>query len=401
MAKTKKNLLDEIADNGVSTPAAAEAPNGAYTNDAGVSATALSRESEDVANTTVATMARSYDFAGSESAEEVAQKIGASWSAEIRKLYEIGADGESFETVDASRVVRSTDGAHLAWRLGGEEDQKLVQPSEILEFASRLREATDGRWVSAGQLVSRRSRSDEEGVAPNPRIYAQIGVGTPITIAGEDKSQPYVGANYSYKSGVLAVTAGSTLIVCLNTYQMFFGGKNAIKARSFNDKEIAEFVRKHFPAVRTEAEKFAERLSMLSESPIGYDARYNQRDEGATTRQYFRIVSDRELLSQILDADDSKSVVAELLASRKGSDLVYSPSHVATGMLWDFENEPSNQIPGRIGTFHGLQSAVSHYTDHKAGRSEETRVEAALFGSRAETKVQAVQLAEVFASLYR
>lgn len=327
-------------------------------------------------------------------AVEVAKSINAEWTATVERLHRLSDPSASrhdavWVPTGAYEIVRDTDGAHLAYRLTDDDDEgkTVVQPIEILNFLSDLRERTNGKWQSGGVLARKDEATDS---IRNPSIFAQIRVGEPVLITGQEFADRNILVYYNYRTGILSIKSCLNNSICNNTVQQNLGTNGRLlSARDFSGSTLSKFSTASEQANRLMTAT-AMKQRELANFPIDFD--------GADVLTYCAIMEDAPLLDKIVNMDtfDAASKCRELVADKK---FRRDSGRVSHDILYAIQDGVGQTMTERLNNWHGVEQGVSYYVDHTAGRMEETRIEASYFGARSVMKENAILLAEIMAGV--
>jgi phage/plasmid-like protein (TIGR03299 family) len=247
------------------------------------------------------------------------------------------------------------------------DDYREVQPDEVMSFFAKLAEIGGFQLETAGSLSGGR------------RIWALARVNDGADVVNKDRVRPYILLATSY-DGTMATTAKFTAIrvVCNNTISLAIpqSGRGGVEAGDSQDGAARNVVRVlHSQAFNPDEvrlqlgivanawERFQVRAGMLAGEPVS-DA---QADE------FLRL-----LLSPFAPADRRSD---ELLRKSRGYRRVMDL----------FKGEARGyDLAGE--TKWGLLNAVTEFVDHERGRSDNSRLESAWFGSGSAVKDNALAL---------
>ena len=276
------------------------------------------------------------------SPQQMMEAAGLDWSVEKGNTY-INYNGEQKETGQQA-LVRSSDGKILTQVGPG---WNPVQNSEAFEFFND--------FVSTGDMVMDTAGSLKDGRL----VWALADVRDGFEIFGGDAvkgyllfSNPHVyGKSIDIKFVMERVVCNNTLSVALNE-----AGQPAVRVnhRSIFD---ADKVKEILGLSHNKVEKFKEAAEFLG------------------SKNY-----DKEMLNRFMAKIFGES-------TREDRDL----SRTAERAIEVVENQPGDNF--RPGTWWNAYNAVTYLADHELGRSADTRMASAWFGSNAKRKVDALDLA--------
>lgn len=260
---------------------------------------------------------------------------------------------------DRKVLHRSDTGAPLAVV---SKDYKTVQPAEVMGFFQKLLDLGGFQMETAGALSHGR------------RVWALASVGAGAEVVEGDFVKPYLLLGTSY-DGTMATIAKFTAIrvVCNNTITPAVNSTSDETDRGYlksavrvlhSERFDADAVRLQLGIVANQFERFIVESRKLAHVPMSF-----------TDADFFV----KELLKPYhtgkLDITDTKAYkrVIELWQGRTiGADILRA-AHV-DGSRW------------------GMLNAVTQLVDHERGRSDNTRLESAWFGTGSAIKNRALEL---------
>ena len=261
-------------------------------------------------------------------------------------LYRTGAATEP-ELFKGRKVLhRSDTGGALAVV---SDSYHVVQPAEVMGFFEKLVELGGFQLETAGVLSYGR------------RVWGLARVNDGAEIIGGDVVRPYVLLGTSY-DGTMATVAKftSVRVVCHNTITAALGSGEAVRV--------------------LHSERF--------------DADKVRQDLGIVANAWDRfLIQSRQLAGQSLSAEDADQFVRALLEPYKTPGVPVEQSRAYRRVLELFNGRGiGSDIPGVMGTRWGMLNAVTELVDHERGRSDNTRIESAWFGTGANLKNRALEL---------
>jgi phage/plasmid-like protein (TIGR03299 family) len=243
---------------------------------------------------------------------------------------------------------RSDTGAALAVVSDG---YRVVQPSEVMGFFGKLVELGGFQMETAGVLSYGR------------RVWALAKVNEGADIVEGDTVRPYVLLGTSY-DGTMATVAKFTSIrvVCNNTITAALGRENAGTVRVLHSERFdPDAVRLELGIVGDNWERFLIQSRKLSGDTMGQ-----------------------------LEAD---AFVSALLQPYHTSKMELNQTRGYKRIMELFNGQAIGaDIPGVAGTRWAMLNAVTELVDHERGRSNNTRIESAWFGTGAALKNKALEL---------
>ena len=250
---------------------------------------------------------------------------------------------------------RSDTGAPLAVVSDG---YHVVQPAEIMGFFSDLVALGGFQLETAGALSFGR------------RVWALASVGDAAPVIDGDMVKPYLLLGTSY-DGTMATVAKFTAIrvVCNNTITAAVGGE-ADTEKGYLKSAIRVLHSERFDAD-------AVRLQL-----------------GIVANQFERfLVQSRQLAGVPMTTTEADAFVAELLKPYHQGKTAVTDSRAYKRIIQLFEGAAiGSDIDGVTGTRWGMLNAVTELVDHERGRSDNTRLESAWFGTGSALKNRAVEL---------
>jgi len=250
---------------------------------------------------------------------------------------------------------RSDTGAPLAVVSDG---YHVVQPAEIMGFFSDLVALGGFQLETAG------------GLSYGRRVWALASVGDAALVIDGDMVKPYLLLGTSY-DGTMATVAKFTAIrvVCNNTITA------AVGSEADTDKGYLKSAIRVLHSERFDAD--AVRLQL-----------------GIVANQFERfLVQSRQLAGVPMTTTEADAFVAELLKPYHQGKTAVSDSRAYKRIIQLFEGAAiGSDIDGVSGTRWGMLNAVTELVDHERGRSDNTRLESAWFGTGSALKNRAVEL---------
>ena len=261
-------------------------------------------------------------------------------------LYRTGAATEP-ELFKGRKVLhRSDTGGALAVVSDG---YHVVQPAEVMGFFEKLVELGGFQLETAGVLSYGR------------RVWGLARVNDGAEIIGGDVVRPYVLLGTSY-DGTMATVAKftSVRVVCHNTITAALGSGEAVRV---------------LHSERFDADRVRQDLGIVA---------------GAWDRF---LIQSRQLAGQSLSTEEADQFVRALLEPYKTPGVPVEQSRAYRRVLELFNGRGiGSDIPGVMGTRWGMLNAVTELVDHERGRSDNTRIESAWFGTGANLKNRALEL---------
>jgi phage/plasmid-like protein (TIGR03299 family) len=243
---------------------------------------------------------------------------------------------------------RSDTGAALAVVSDG---YRVVQPSEVMGFFGKLVELGGFQMETAGVLSYGR------------RVWALAKVNEGADIVEGDTVRPYVLLGTSY-DGTMATVAKftSVRVVCNNTITAALGRENAGTVRVLHSERFdPDAVRLELGIVGDNWERF--------------------------------LIQSRKLSGETMAQIEADAFVSALLQPYHTSKMELNQTRGYKRIMELFNGQAIGaDIPGVAGTRWAMLNAVTELVDHERGRSNNTRIESAWFGTGAVLKNKALEL---------
>lgn len=279
-------------------------------------------------------------------------------------LYNSPAASELQSWPNRKVLHRSDTGAPLAVVSDG---YRVVQPGEVMDFFRELVKIGGFQLETAGAL------------SDGKRVWALASVGEAAPVVSRDIVRPYLLLATSY-DGTMATVAKFTAIrvVCNNTITAAVGGySNGAPIKGEEETNLGYLK----SAVR-----------VLHSENFKADAVRMELGIAANAWEKF-LINSRQLAGQGMDQAEADEFLVALLKpwNRAARDIKESR---AFGRIMQLFNGGAigADLPGVAGTRWAMLNAVTELVDHERGRSNNTRIESAWFGSGAALKSRAVEL---------
>ncbi len=290
------------------------------------------------------------------------------WTREAGLGYSVQACDVQYETPavtglqvwpERKVLTRSDTGAPLAVV---SKDYRVVQPAEVMDFFRKLTDIGGFQMETAGALSEGR------------RVWALARVGDGAPVVDGDLVKPYLLLGTSY-DGTMATIAKFTAIrvVCNNTITPAVNGRADETDKGYLKSSVRVLHSAQFDAdaVRLQlgivADQF-ERFIVQSRQLARIDMNFTEADQ--FVQELLRPYHQSSL--EITDTKAYKRVIELWQGRAIGSDIL-SASKVS-GSRW------------------AMLNAVTQLVDHERGRSDNTRLESAWFGTGAALKNRALEL---------
>jgi phage/plasmid-like protein (TIGR03299 family) len=282
------------------------------------------------------------------------------WTREAGLDYTVNESPVLFQT-DAATLPEEFKGRKVLHRsdTGGalavvSDGYNVVQPSDVMGFFAKLVELGGFQMETAGVLSHGR------------RVWALAKVNEGADIVEGDTVRPYVLLGTSY-DGTMATVAKFTSIrvVCNNTITAALGRENAGTVRVLHSERFnPDAVRLELGIVGDNWERFLVQSRKLSGETMG------------------QAEADQFVQALLKPYHTSEKDLNQTKGYRRIMEL-FNGAAIGAG------------IPGVSGTRWAMLNAVTELVDHERGRSNNTRMESAWFGTGAAIKNKALELLSV------
>jgi phage/plasmid-like protein (TIGR03299 family) len=250
------------------------------------------------------------------------------------------------EVFNGRKVLhRSDNGTPLAVVSDG---YRVVQPSEVMGFFERLVGLGGFQMETAGALSYGR------------RVWALASVGEGADVVQGDTVKPYLLLGTSYDGTMATVAKFTTIrVVCNNTITAALGANDSAVRVLHSERFDPEAVRLQLGIVANSWERF--------------------------------LVQSRQLAGVPMAATEADSFVAELLKPYHTGriEVAESRAYKRIRALFDGAAIGAEMVGA---TRWAMLNAVTEMVDHERGRSDNTRLESAWFGTGAALKNRALEL---------
>lgn len=286
---------------------------------------------------------------------QMMQKAGCDW--QVNKIPTYATVGDEQIPTGASALIRSTDNRVLAPMVG--DDWNPVQNEEAFTFFNEYCAAGDMEMHTAGSL------------ADGKIVWALAKVNESFDVLGDDRVDSYLLFSNPHQYGKsLNVRFTPIRVVCNNTLTLSLnmGSKNEVKLnhrRAFDPNMVKE----QLGIAHEKFEMYKEVARFLSK----------KRATQADMIQYFNNVfpvanAKKREVKDYVDLSRTAKTAFDVVQTQPGANF-------AEGSWWSAYN------------------AVTYTTDHLLGRSADTRMQSAWFGSNQSKKVNALNRAVEFAEV--
>jgi len=259
---------------------------------------------------------------------------------------------------------RSDTGAPLAVVSHG---YQTVQPKQVMDFFAELVGLGGFELETAGALSDGR------------RIWALASVGAAAPVVSTDLVKPYLLLGTSYDGTMATVCKFTTIrVVCNNTITAAVGGYSGGRVIAGEKEESLGYLKS---AVR-----------VLHSERFDPDAVRLQLGIVANAWESFLIQS-RQLATVSMGQEAADLFVTELLKPYHRTNHPINESRAYIRIMDLFNGQAiGGDLPGVAGTRWGMLNSVTELIDHERGRSNNTRVDSAWFGTGAVIKARAAEL---------
>jgi phage/plasmid-like protein (TIGR03299 family) len=282
------------------------------------------------------------------------------WTREAGLNYTVNEAPVLFQT-DATSAPEQFKGRKVLHRsdTGGalavvSDGYNVVQPADVMGFFAKLVELGGFQMETAGVLSYGR------------RVWALAKVNEGADIVDGDTVRPYVLLGTSY-DGTMATVAKFTSIrvVCNNTITAALGREHGGTVRVLHSERFnPDAVRMELGIVGDNWERF--------------------------------LVQSRKLSGETMGQNEADQFVQALLQPYHNSRMELNQTRGYKRIMELFNGQAIGaDIPGVSGTRWAMLNAVTELVDHERGRSNNTRIESAWFGTGAAIKNKALELLSV------
>ena len=285
---------------------------------------------------------------------QIMAKAGLDWEVEKMPLSFTNRGGK-LQTVNKHALVRSNDSKVLDV-IG--DDWNPVQNAEAFEFSSEYVLAGDMEMNTAGSLKGGKN------------VFALAKVKESFDILGEDQVDSYLLFSNPHEYGkAVDVRFTPIRVVCNNTltFSLQSASKNSVKV-GHRTKFNADMVKQQMGLASQKFAQYKEMAEFLSTKRFSVESLI----------QYYN-----EVFPYTHKASEAPTKVEDLSKNAKAAfDVLYT--------------QPGAQYGE--GTWWQALNSVTYLTDHKMGRSADTRMQSAWFGINQSRKLKAANKAVEFAN---
>jgi phage/plasmid-like protein (TIGR03299 family) len=283
-------------------------------------------------------------------------------------LYNSPAASDLQEWPNRKVLHRSDTGAPLAVVSDG---YQVVQPGQVMDFFRDLVDNNGFRIETAGAL------------SDGKRVWALASVGDAAPVLDRDLVKPYLLLGTSY-DGTMATVAKFTAIrvVCNNTITAAVGGYSGGRAIRGEAETSTAYLKS---AVRILHSERFDRDQVRAQLGIMVGGAWDAFLENT-----------RRMTQLPMGTEEADLFLRDLLQPWHRSNNDISESRAFKRVMELFQGGAiGSNIDGVQGTRWGMLNAVTELVDHERGRSNNTRLESAWFGSGAQLKARAADLLSI------
>lgn len=279
--------------------------------------------------------------------EQMMEAAGLNWEVEKTEMF-TRFKGDTIRVKDRYALTRTSDGQILDVVGDG---WNPVQNSEAFEFFNDFVAAGEMEMHTAGSLKGGRN------------IWALAKVNDSFEILGGDKVDGYLLFSNPHQYGkTVEVRFTPIRVVCNNTLTMALNGKaNSMVRMNHRSKFDGDAVKEILGISKEKLATYKEMAAYLSTK------RYKNEDIVEYFNRVFPMTTGAPAAKDELSSRAARTA-AEILETQPGAEF------------------------GR-GSFWQLFNAVTYTTDHLLGRSADTRLQSAWFGSNQRRKLDAANIA--------
>lgn len=333
---------------------------------------------------------RRFHVNPADTTEQWMQTAGLDWKVQRRKLYMRCQPNDQHAECEIPNhaIVRATDGRVFQV---ASKDYVPAQNERMLEDFRHCAEAGEMPIEAVGHAKG------------GAIVWALAKAGDSFTLPGNDRVDSYILFGNSH-DGSVSYKGTSTTVrpVCENTLAMALqavGGSHLFSFKHTSQlsegsklelrRRMKELMREHSNAMF----QFADQAAQLSQAKVQAQTQ---------VRQYILQLVNPGLLNSILEKTQSVmsagSLVDSMVAASESSAVERELNEanlgrVGSAILDSIIESPGSALPSAAGTWWGVLNGVTHYVDHVAGKTDDTRLTAAWFGQRAALKQDALGLA--------
>lgn len=290
------------------------------------------------------------------------------WQVEKRPVSYAGKDGTPVVVPDKYAIVRATDDKWLS--MCGKM-YKPIQNAEIMDFFTRFVKAGKMSMDTAGSL------DDGRFVWALAKINKSFEIGKGSTA---DPVEGYLLVSQPHVAGNAAVIMFTPIrVVCWNTLTWALGASVINKYHGAGRFRIAHSISFTDDVKKQAAEALGLATNQLSDFEKAAKVLATKKATKEQVKQYF---------ADVLEWDPKK---AKAKAKEKGKEI--EEPRALGRFMHALEQSPGADLPSAAGKWWGALNAVTYVVDHQLGRTQDNRLRSAWFGSQAQLKHRALDLA--------
>lgn len=307
---------------------------------------------------------------GVKTPEEMLKLAGLDWEVERLPMVAQGKKS-NFEVPRYFALSRTSDRKILG--ICG-ADWKPTQNAQAFKFFKEFTDAGDMAMDTAGSLDGGR------------QTWGLASIKDGFTLPGGDEVNGYLLMSNPHIWGKKIVTMFTGVrVVCNNTLQMAMTAVQAPGSTKVKKSEKGS----HF--AMSHVREFNDKMQEEAKATLGLAKHSLEEFKAAAT-----LLSKKRVTKEMQD-----KFIAQLLQPALLKDDVVSQEDFgrnAQAVLHAVEHSPGHDMKSAKGTYWGLFNAVTFVVDHQLGRTQDSRLTSAWFGSNANLKRKALDLALDYAN---
>ena len=312
--------------------------------------------------------------------DEMKKSAGLDWRVQRRALAMRDANGENLLTEQLTgykAVVRSDNNQVFGVPTS---HYQLVQNEEIINLFREYCEAGYAKMETMGAL--------RNGAVV--WALAKLNGGTSATLKGNDQMNGYILFSTSHDGTLSTVgKATSVRVVCHNTMTAALAGGVDFKVKHSAKwtAEKATEAKEKLGMASEQIQKFHAAAEVLSNVKLDAQGRVEYLSRLADGKLLLdQVVENSTVSTNMLDA----AITATTHKYANPEDCL---NRVGKAILEAIISSPGSELESAKGTLWGAVNGVSYYTDHVAGRTQDSRLNNAWFGPNNTLKQAAMQTA--------
>ncbi len=313
---------------------------------------------------------------------EMLEIAGLNWRVQRRTLAMRNAEGEGLltEQLNGFKAIVRSD-TNFVFGIPTKR-YEVVQNEQIVDLFREYCEAGHAKMETVGAL--------RNGAVV--WALAKLNGGTSVTLKGNDKMNGYILFSTSHDGSLSTVgKATSVRVVCHNTMSAALKGGVDFKVKH-STKWTAE-------KANDAKEKLGMAAEQIQEFHAAAERLSNIRIDRQNQIEYIsRLAGGKCLLDQIVENSTAVVSTNMLDAAIQATTHRYANpedclNRVGKAILEAIVDSPGSRMESAKGTLWGAVNGVSYYTDHVAGRTQDSRLSNAWFGQNVELKRSAMEVA--------